>query len=147
MRETMDKNGEIRPAQMGGNVAGVIRDVVELGELQVRLLVNDTKSVVRKSIVPLILMVAAASTLLGAIPIALLALSEALTTEVGLARPLSLLISAIVAVVLAVALYYLGRWRLRQSVHQLDSSREELAQNAAWFKQVIGSGGTPARST
>jgi hypothetical protein len=144
MRESLE-NGEIRPAQ-SGNVAGVIRDVVELGELQVRLLVNDTKSVVRKSIMPLILMVAAASTLLGAIPIALLALAEALQSEAGLSRLVSLLISAVVAIVLAVVLYYLGRWRLGQSVQQLDSSRQELAQNAAWFKQVMGSGGTPART-
>jgi hypothetical protein len=147
MRETRDKNGEIRPGQMSGNVAGVLRDVVELGELQVRLLVSDTKSVVRKSVLPLILMVAAASTLLGAIPIALLALAEALVTQAQFSRPISLLISAAVAVVVAVALYYLGRWRLRESVHQLDSSREELAQNAAWFKQVIGSGGSRVGST
>jgi hypothetical protein len=148
MQVTMEKHPGVdtRPANVTGNVAGVIRDVVELGELQIRLLVRDTKSVVRQSVIPVILMVAAASMLLGAIPIALLGLAEALEVSAGLSRLVSLLIAAGVGAILAVILYYLGRWQLRKSIQQLDSSREELAQNAAWLKQVIASGGTSAQA-
>jgi hypothetical protein len=144
----MEKHTDVesRPANVTGNVAGVIRDVVELGELQIRLLVRDTKSVVRQSVIPVVLMVAAASMLLGAIPIALLGLAEALEANAGMSRLVSLLIAAGVGAILAIILYYLGRWQLRKSIQQLDSSRQELAQNAAWFKQVIGSGGTSAQA-
>jgi hypothetical protein len=139
--ESTVENSKIRSNHMTGNVAGIIRDVVELIELQGRLLVRDSKSVARQSVVPIIVLVAAACMMLGSIPIALLCLAEVLQVQGGLTRTLALLIATGVALALSLLLYTLGRWRLRKSLEQLDSSRQELAHNTAWFKQVLGNPG------
>jgi hypothetical protein len=121
-------------------VRHLARDVVTLLELQSQLLKVDFRNWLRKSLVPgIIVLAAAALVALASLPVLLFSLAYFLaeSTELGLAT--SLLIAGGGGVLVAVVVALLGWLTIRRGSGAFERFRAELTQNVAWFKQVLGS--------
>ena len=128
-----------RRRALTGNVAEVVRDVTELAELQVRLLAADSRSAVRRAAPPLLACAGGIGLGLGSLPVALMALGYVLHEQLGWSLPVSFATVAGGALMIASALVTAGWGSIGRSVHELDRSRNELAQNIAWVKRAVSS--------
>lgn len=138
LRESTPADGSARA--VARNVGHVVNDVVELSELQMKLLSSDLKSVVRRAILPLVGVVTGICLALGTVPVLLTGLARVLETQSDLAFTSALLLTGAGALILAVIGVALAGWFLRQSLRELDRSRAEFVQNLAWVKQSLKPG-------
>jgi len=126
-------------------VGDLLHDVVSLSELQVQLLAVDTRESVDKAKTPIGLLIGGISLALGAIPVLLLSLGEALTLWLGWERALSYLVSGLAGVVIAGVLLYLAWQQTGAVLAVFDRSRVELAENVKWIKYALTRGRRPPR--
>jgi hypothetical protein len=82
---------------------------------------------------------------LGAVPVLLLALGEALYLWLDWVRPLAYLISGLVGVILAGVMLYLAWHQAAAVIAVFDRSRVELAENIRWIKYALTRGRRPPR--
>lgn len=119
-------------------------DAIELGELQAQLLTLDVRTLTSRMKTALMFGVASLVVLLGAVPIALLALAELLVAAGDWSRPTAVAAAAGVGVLAAVLLMAIG-WRgLERGAGSLDRSREELKRNLDWIKSSLRQSTSPA---
>ena len=128
------------------NVADVLHDATELAELQMKLFASDAKATLRKSAVSLLVLVAASSLVLGAIPVGLLALAETFARGLHWSRPLALLASAACGLLLAVAIGTIGARGFKNSLTELNNSKSEFRRNLKWMKRTLKRGGSSGRA-
>ncbi len=134
------RNGRDKSRRLTGNVAGVIHDITELLELQVKLFAADTRSALRNSMLAVVLIVLAVCTLLGAMPVALMAVAEILVEQAQLSHIEALLVASGAGIGVAVVVLAIAWWRLRRGLQHLHGSFEELDRNVAWIKHVLKNG-------
>jgi hypothetical protein len=127
--------------RMGRNVAGLLHDVVELSELQGKLLVHDVRSMSGNVRTALVLALVGAALLLGSLPVALTALAELLVQQAAWSRPAAYGAATAIGAVASVLLLGGAWWRIRRGLAELDRSREELASNVAWLKSMLKGAG------
>jgi hypothetical protein len=126
-------------ARMGRGVGGLLHDLVELGELQTKLVVADAKEGTSRTTTPIVLIVVAAVTALAALPILLGGVAVAIAEFAQWSTGLCLLAVGGIALVLAALMAWIAISRLKGLVTTFDRSRSELACNVEWLKQVLAS--------
>lgn len=122
------------------NLGDCARDVVELAELQARLLSLDLKQSVKRAVPPVILAVAALIFLLASFPVALAAVGYALVELADWSYTAAFFAAAGIGLLLAVAMA-LAAWVLVRRITGFERSRAELAANLVWLKDVLSNSG------
>jgi len=139
------KRQESAAAGVRDGVGDLLHDVVSLSELQVQLLAVDARESVDKAKAPIGLLVGGIALALGAVPVLLLSLAEALTLWLGWERALSYLVSGLAGAVIAGILLYLAWQQMGAVLAVFDRSRVELAENVRWIKYALTRGRRPPR--
>jgi hypothetical protein len=119
------------------DVTDLLHDVATIGELQAKLTLCDVRASASRARVPLLVCLAAAAVLAGAVPIVLVAGAESLVQYAAWTRPPAyLVVSATAGVVGLLALTLAGR-ALRRSTEPLERSQRELAENVQWIRRAL----------
>jgi hypothetical protein len=126
-------------------VGDLLHDVVSLGELQAQLIAVDARESAQKAVAPIGLLIGGISLALGAVPVLLLSLGEALTLWLDWERALSYLVSGLAGAVIAGLLLYLAWQQAGAVIAVFDRSRVELAENVRWIKYALTRGRRPPR--
>jgi glycerol uptake facilitator-like aquaporin len=126
-------------------VGDLLHDVVSLSELQAQLLAVDARESVEKAKTPIGLLIGGVSLAMGAVPVLLLSLGEALTLWFGWERALSYLVSGLGGAVIAAVLLFLAWQQTGGVLAVFDRSRVELAENVRWIKYALTRGRRPPR--
>jgi glycerol uptake facilitator-like aquaporin len=132
-------------AKVRDGVGELLHDVVSLSELQAQLLAVDAKESVERAKLPIGLLVGGIALALGAVPVLLLSLGEALTLWLDWERALSYLVSGLAGAVIAGVLLYLAMQKAGAVIAVFDRSRVELAENVRWIKYALTRGRRPPR--
>jgi hypothetical protein len=140
MSYSASHNGEYERESVPQTARQVLRDVIELAELQLHLLRCDVKHCTTRVIGPAALLFGASAVLLlAAIPVALVAISLGIM-EAGLPGWLAFAIVAAVTSVVA-ALLAVWAWdRCRAISTEFRRSRDELDNNIACLKRAAEAG-------
>jgi hypothetical protein len=141
----MNGNGRMREKgpNMAASVSDLTHDVIELSELQIQLLKLDLQKSSQRTRTCLVLAVLGACLLLGAIPVALLALAELLVAQLAWSRAAGLCVATLVGLALA-AVALIAAWvRIHNGLISLQRSRDELQRNIDWIKSTLRSRGQP----
>lgn len=141
----MNSNGRLPSDELSvtTSFSELTHDVIELAELQAQLFALDIKETSQSTRNSLLLVVAGACVLVGAIPVALMALAELLVEEIGWSSALSYAAATLVGIVIGVGLILAAYVRFRTGVSALSRSREELGRNVAWIKSSLRNRGRP----
>ncbi|QDU80020.1 hypothetical protein Pla110_17420 [Polystyrenella longa] len=127
------------PISMRKNIGDLGSDLIALSELQLQLISLDSRAALQKAILPIGLMLLSTGLLVGAFPLALIALTWWLAMATSLTQAAAGGIVAGVAAVLAVILLLVAKKGLQNSTKLLDRSRYELKNNIQWIKRVLSS--------
>lgn len=128
---------------VAASVSELTHDVIELTELQARLLMLDFKKSSERTRTCLILGVVGVCLLLGTIPVALLALAELLVEQLEWSRAAALGVATLVGLALSAIVAAVAWGYVKQGLISLDRSREELNRNIAWLKSTLRNSGEP----
>jgi hypothetical protein len=134
-----DRNGS--PAEDGappGGAARLTRDIVELGELQMRLLMLDAQASSAHARGAIVWGMLAGTLLLSTLEIALLWIAAALVYWAGWPWVAGLGISIGAGVLLAIIPVIVALVHLRRATSTWRRSRRELDKNMAWVKATLG---------
>ncbi len=124
-------------ANVRKSMQALARDAIELGELQVQLLKLDASESARGLRGGIVLLAIAVVALFAALPIVLLAVTEALVVHLELSRILALSISGGGALLLG-GLLLLAAWGyFRHALTTWGRSTEELNRNMDWLKSAL----------
>lgn len=118
--------------------------VIELCELQARLLVADTKAASRRLLWFAILGIVGSVALLGAVPVALGALGLYLAAEFGWSTAGGLSFAAGIAVVVGAILLLVAVAVVRAGIAKFDRSAAECRQNLEMLKELVSRSPEPA---
>lgn len=132
-------------AGVRNGVGELLHDVVSLSELQAQLLAVDARECAQKAQMPIGLAVGGISLALGAVPVLLLSLGEALALWLDWERALAYLVSGLGGAVIAGILLYLAWQQTGAVLGVFDRSRVELAENVRWIKYALTRGRRPPR--
>ena len=135
----MSTNGRIRDEEpnVATSFSGLAHDVIELGELQARLLALDVKKTSVDARMAFVLTVVGASFLLCSISVGLFALAELLHEELKWDKSTADLVTAVVGVVLGGGILAAAWHQWQSGMSALTRSREELSRNVAWLKMSL----------
>lgn len=135
----MSHNGRHRAPMpdVAGSVSGLTHDVVELTELQLRLLRLDVQKSTHKLRWCLTLAIIGICLLIASIPVALFALAELFVEQLEWTRPAAFGAAALVGLLLSVIFAGSAYGIVRSGLFSLERSRDELNNNVAWFKSTL----------
>jgi hypothetical protein len=122
---------------VAGSVSGMAHDVIELTELQLRLLRFETKQAAQRLRFVLTLAIVAACLLIASIPVALFALAEVFVEQLNWGRPAAFGAAALVGLMLSGIFGGAAYGIARSGLLSLERSREELNKNVTWFKSAL----------
>jgi len=112
----------------------LVRDAVELADLQLQLFAADGRETARKSVPPLLTVVAGVTIAMSALPLLLVGLAYALVELAGFPVWVAMLSSAVIGVVIGGAAMLVGfRW-LRPQLEIWRRSAGELKENIEFLK-------------
>jgi len=112
----------------------LVRDAVELAELQLQLFAADGREMARKSTPPLLMIVAGLVIAISGLPLLMVGLAYALVELVGFPVWLAMLSSAVTGMVIGGAAVLVGiRW-LRPQLEIRRRSAGELKENVDFLK-------------
>mgnify|MGYP001404396368 CR=1 FL=1 len=115
----------------------VARDLVELAELQIRLLKTDLSQALIRLILPIAVLLTSFITGLAAFCGLVIGLSLLLNSQSNLPLWASHLIVAFALLLLALLMMGIALKRLHAAVAILTTSSDELVKNVAWLKSII----------
>jgi len=119
----------------------LVRDAVELADLQLQLFAADGREMAHKSAPPLLTVVAGVTVAMSALPLLLVSLAYALVELAGFPIWLAMLVSAVTGIAIGGAAVMVGiRW-LRPQLEIWRRSAGELKENVEFLK------GSLSRST
>jgi hypothetical protein len=135
----MNRNGRFAAEMpnVAGDVCDLTHDVIELSELQTRLLLLDIKKSTQRTRTCLILAVVAACLLLGSIPVALYALARVFVEFLEWPESASFGLAALIGLVIAAIIGGAAYAIVKSGLFSLDRSREEFSRNIAWIKMTL----------
>jgi hypothetical protein len=140
-------NGHEASAAAGvrNGVGDLLHDIVTLSELQSELLLLDARQSAQKAQTPIILMGIGAVLALGAVPVLLLALGEALVDFLEWKRSLAYLVSGLAGTIIGGVLLMIA-WRATGDIIAVfNRSKAEFAENVRWIKYALTRGRRPPR--
>lgn len=112
----------------------LVRDAIELAELQLQLFAADGRDTARKSAPPVLTVVAGVTIFMSALPLLLVGLAYALVELVGFPIWLAMFSSAVTGFVIGGVAVFVGlRW-LRPQLEIWRRSAGELKENIAFLK-------------
>jgi uncharacterized membrane protein YqjE len=115
----------------------VIRDITDLGELQLELLAVDGKEAVRLGFSALVTALLAAVFGLAAVTGSVFAMAWLLHEKMEWSMSVSLLAASAIAAAIAAICGILGWTLLKKATSSLDETRSEFAENLRWIKAAI----------
>jgi hypothetical protein len=133
---------------VAGSVSGLTHDVIELAELQAKLVALDLKKSSQRTRTVLVLAILGICFVLGTIPVALTALAHLLAEQLGWAQSAAFGVAALAGIVLAAIVLGTAWAMIKSGLISLERSREELARNLDWLKSTLksrGAASTPER--
>lgn len=119
------------------NVAGLLHDVLTLGELQVQLVTLDLRETWSKSKIPAVLIAGALIFALGTIPVFLGGIGWVLHNTAGWGVGVALLVTAGVALLLAGVTAWISWRKMSSALTTLTRSQQELSSNVRWIKNAL----------
>jgi Putative Actinobacterial Holin-X, holin superfamily III len=129
-------------AGFGRNLAGLMHDLVCLGELQCQLFALDVRESVSRSVVPIGLIIAALLLALGTVPVVLAGIGWALVNLADLSPGAAFLIVSLISLVLVAGALWWSLRRIRSALASFHRSRQELQDNVRWIKDALKFQGT-----
>jgi uncharacterized membrane protein YciS (DUF1049 family) len=143
---TMNGNGRLhtKMPDVAGSVSELTHNVIELSELQARLLALDIKKSSRRTRTCLTLAIIGVCLLLGTMPVALLALAYLFVEQLGWSHAAALGVAALVGLVVAALVGGTAWGMVRSGLISLERSREELSRNIDWLKSTLRAHGQSA---
>ncbi len=138
-----DESGQHRDGESDG-MFRLAREAMELGELQVRLLLLDVQNSSANARAAVLYIVLAAVVVLCAAQVALLWLAAALVAWAGWSWVAALATSAGVGVLLAAVLMRVAWVHWQRGIFTWERSRSELAKSVAWLKSSLAGRGSVA---
>jgi uncharacterized protein YqgC (DUF456 family) len=135
----MNTNGRSRPSEpsVTTSFAGLTHDVIELAELQAQLFAVDVKHTSKNAKSSLVMAVIGICTLLGSVPVALIALAELLVEKLEWTRAAGHGAATLVGLLVSIAILGAAWAQFRSGFSALQRSREELNRNIAWIKSSL----------
>ena len=136
----MNRRNETAPEPPNGVAKGIgelTHDIVSLAELQFELFRIDCREAFKRTLVPVAMLLVAATVAVGTVPIALILIAEFLAQTAGLSRAAAFSIAAMSGFIVAVAIGVVGWSYLRRVMHVFERSREELTRNITWIKHAL----------
>ena len=118
-------------------VAGLLHDVMTLGELQLKLLGVDLKETTGRAVLPLVLLTVAAVLSLATLPLLLVALAQGLRDGLGWPAALATLASIGVGLLFAGLLALVAYLKIRTAFNPLARSGQEFSRNMASLKAAL----------
>jgi hypothetical protein len=112
----------------------LVRDAVELAELQLQLFAADGRDTARKSAPPVLTVVAGVTIAMSALPLLLVGLAYALVERAGFPIWLAMFSSAITGFVIGGVAVFVGIKWLRPQLEIWRRSAGELKENVAFLK-------------
>lgn len=119
------------------NVAGLLHDGITLAELQAQLIAIDIQEMRTRSMRSLVLIGGAAILALGTVPVLLQGMGWALVNGAGWSAWAAFLTVAIVGLIIAAGVGWIGWVRLKAATEVLSRSKEELINNVDWVKKTL----------
>lgn len=120
-----------------GGIAEFGNDIATLVELQAKLAVLDFKECQARAMVPLVMAVSGIVIGLASLPVALFGVASLLASALTISEGWALLLSAAIAMVVAVMLAVIAVMKLRTSFESFRRTREELVRNISWIRTVL----------
>jgi uncharacterized membrane protein YqjE len=141
----MSTNGRARNDEpnVAASFSELTHDAIELAELQAQLFALDLKQTSQSTRISLMLAVAGVCVLLGATPVALMALAAFLVQQFGWSPAAGYGVAAMVGVAVSVAILAIAWSRFPTGIVTMRRSREELSRNIAWVKSSLRSRAQP----
>jgi hypothetical protein len=135
----MTTNGRTRPSEpsVTTSFAGLTHDVIELAELQAELLAVDLKHTSTNVKSSLVMAVIGVCTLLGSLPVALIALAELCIQQFEWSKAAGYGVATLVGLLGSGAVLGAAWTQFRNGFSALKRSREELNRNVAWIKSSL----------
>ncbi len=124
-------------ASQAANIAG---DMLELAELQAKLVKADASKTIQRAIPALVVVVLSGCGVIACLPVLVFGLAALLDAQTQLNAWQSQLIVAGVGTLSAATCVVFASRRLLNSFGQFKRSTDELANNFAWAKCVVRSG-------
>jgi len=117
--------------------AELTHDVIELAELQAKLLSHDVKRTSQNAKIALALCVIGLCVLLGCIPVALITIAEVLIATTRMSVAPSYAVATLIGLMVSGGTLAYGLIRFKNGVVALDRSRDELHRNIGWLKSTL----------
>jgi len=128
---------QIKETHMAASFSELARDVVELTELQGKLVAIDAVTAWQRMKGGLLLVVVGACVLLACLPIVLLIGAYALIEFAGWSHTAGMAVAGGGGLVIASMLLAVAYYRLKTMLEPFNRSREELSDNLAWLKAKL----------
>jgi hypothetical protein len=114
-----------------------LRDILKLGDLQLRLLLLDIHSAGKGLRTGLTLAIVSATILLGTFPVILLGIAVALRAQFGLRDEIALLLVGAMGVMLGLILLAIAARKLISASTPMKRSQQEFSANLRWIRSVL----------
>lgn len=135
---TLNNGRPMAPAAgMRRSMKGFTADLAELAELQMRLLLADTRQARSGITVSTLALIGGVIVALGCVPVALAALALVLMAAAELSAVGATLIALATGVIIAVSLLFYGWTRGRKSLGRFERSETEFKRNFQWLKTTL----------
>jgi hypothetical protein len=119
------------------NAIALAKDALKLADLQLQLLISDVCQFWVGARVSIALLIAAAATMLAAVPVGLFGIAEYLRRALEIPLELSLLIVAGMTICAAAALIVWSFRRLTLAMSHMQSTADELRENLRWMRSLL----------
>ncbi len=141
------ENGKQQSAAAGvrEGVGEMLHDIVTLTELQSQLFMVDARESATKAQTPLVLAVVGSVFALGAVPVLLVSLAEALVLFFEWERAVAYLVSGATGAILGGILLGIAWAKVSRVVEVFTRSKTELHENIRWIKYALTRGSRPPR--
>lgn len=149
--KTTNGQTELPPRTVAREAVEFVHDVTTLAELQGKLLIVDCKQGMHRVVLPTAALVIGIVLALSCVPVALAALILTLIEITSLTPAQACGITLLISAVLAIVVIRIAIWRLRHGMGLFDRSFREWRQNVQWTRFMLrrlgaNSGGSPPKS-
>ncbi|WP_437186931.1 phage holin family protein [Planctomicrobium sp. SH668] len=134
-----DLNGRPKNAYASArnNAATLAQDLLRLADLQLQLATLDLTEFWSKAKFGLVVCVVGAVTILGAVPVILMALANFVHTHTSLSVEVSQILVAVGALVIGVIFLAVSVKFLTRAGECLNRSKKELRENIEWLRDIL----------
>ena len=119
------------------SASDVALDIMEIGELQVRLAKLDTQAAIDRSIVGATLVVGGGAMIIASLPLIALGLANAISDHFDLSLWKVRIAIGAISTCIALLLVAFGALRLRYATTAFSRTSSELLNNVNWLKQLV----------